>query len=870
MKITVFKATHAGNHGSETGWSEALGNGTATFTSSDANGVWGISTGYWIFDGMGSTTQADTTGQGIKVVSTAAPAANVYVIISNGSPAPGCTFKHIEVQGSGYNLGNYGGTGLYSNGNCDSLTIQYCYIHDCNGTMVYLVDAPVGVTIEHTYFRNCGSGNGAAHSQMVTHNGAVADHNFIFRYNTMANMLAMGGTSYIGVGTNNAGPSSGGYDIYGNIFNGTSNASEGPSRTISSDSGDGVSNVNIYNNTFVNLHSSINSGIYIDGIDSVIVKNNLWYDCTTAPLFTGVTIHDKNAAETDLGELNDQLLESDPFTDLAGWDFTLSAETEAGEDQPSPFNKDRLGVTRGDGDIWDRGAYDNNSGVAAVTDLYYKADAVSDGTGTHVSPMKLWATVQAALDTAVTVHIESNWNEPITIDKDSVVVKPLAGVTPVGSGKRQFNGFAAAGTGDSKTDSVSVTGDSFAVYGVTGSFTSVEDTWRAGDITGYRASAVMTFELNLTNFSSLTHAYFVHRSTYTNNGTMNVMFSVPDSSAAVHPTTYASWKAVVDASYADGDSIAWNHAYAYGYYNAGEAYTSPDIAALFSAVPSFDGTGTYHLVIRDGTGSDYRYTGASLEHATIEEAMLYYEYVQTGTAGLYVKAIGDTTWITRMWNNNTLMSKQTAGAALSSNNQWCFSADATPDSVYIFLSEAADIDSLYADVLRNLVTVDAREVTVHGLVLKHASNFGIVITDGLNNVYNCAIDSLPKGVYIYGDSANVKNNVFAVTDTAYTDTGSDSEWDYNAWVTGYKQGSGTHDVLAAGYWITAYTVPPETWRDKGVDVGLSYNGTAPEIGPVELDALTASAWPWDNGAVSRYGQPRPVSRYGRVPAVNRR
>jgi len=827
--ITILKATVSA-HGTETGWDNGYGDGQAIFTSAGLS-TWSVNTGYWIFDGQGTNTVADTTGQGIKVVSTNAANNQNTIAMPYGTAAPGCTFKHVEVQGAGYNLGvnPMGTTGLNSNGNCDSLTIQYCYFHDANACLIYLVDDPVGATIEHTFLRNCGSGHPLAHSQMVTMEGSVADHNFVFRYNTLLNMIAVGGTAYIGIGPNNPNPSSGGYDIYGNIFNGGDNVAEGPNRVISSDTGDDVSNVNIYNNTIVNMNGA-NSGINIDGVANVEAKNNLWYNNTNPPAFTGVTVHDKNAADTDLGELNDQLLTADPFTDLDGWDFTLSAETDPGEDQPSPFNLDRLGINRGDGDIWDRGAYDLNSGTApAVTDVYYNpAAADTTGDGTHVDPFKLWQSVRAVLDTNTVVHIEGDFNEPLIIDKLGVTVQPLAGVVPVGNGRRAFTGFAAlGGTGDTVTDSVSVSNDSNFAPPSNWTFAAADTLVHFGDEYGEMVG-LFTFNLNLENFATLTSAKLRIIEGYTSNGTINISFAVPDSSAAVHPTTHAGALAVYN-SVAERDSVRWDATYAYGQFDRGMTFLSPELEGLFNDVTGFDGTGTYHLVARRATGSDYRYMAASLENENLREAMLYYTYTQTGgDTGVYGRALD--TPITKLWLNNTLLTRLTDGAIPDTDGEWA--RNAAKDSAYVKLANAEQADSLFADAYGPMILVTADSVTVAGLIIRHSNTSAVRVTGNDGLIANCLFDSSSVGGSAVGNGSQWANNIFrAIADTALAVYGTSVTNTTNAYVTGSDTDGLTTPLTLASY---DPADPGQAVNGVGTDVGFGN-----DIGPVSVaDAET--------------------------------
>ena len=93
--ITIKKATIA-DHGISTGWTDAYGDGQASFTSQLV-----FTTGYWLVDGQvgggPATTKAGwTTGYGFKATETSS---NPVLFVKGG--AGNVSFRHIEVQGHG-------------------------------------------------------------------------------------------------------------------------------------------------------------------------------------------------------------------------------------------------------------------------------------------------------------------------------------------------------------------------------------------------------------------------------------------------------------------------------------------------------------------------------------------------------------------------------------------------------------------------------------------------------------------------------------------------------------------------------------------------------------------------------------------------
>jgi hypothetical protein len=233
--------------------------------------------------------------------------------------------------------------------------------------------------------------------------------------------------------------------------------------------------------------------------------------------------------------------------------------------------------------------------------------------------------------------------------------------------------------------------------------------------------------------------------------------------------------------------------------------------------------------------------------------MLYYEYVKTGTSGLYAKTaagVSDTT-ITRMWRGTTPLTKLADGIIPTSDDTWARGAD--PDSIYVKLLNADAVDSLSADVFTNGITITSNHSTVQGLVIKQTNGFMVAAYGDSNNVYNCFADSTVKGVLLSGVRTTVQNNSFrlmaASQDSIFPEPGSNGVYSYNAFDNGagyiVPSSPGANDVLTSPLYTGDYE-PVEALRDQGINVGLSYNGTAPEIGPVELDALAA-----ENGVVSR-------------------
>jgi hypothetical protein len=361
---------------------------------------------------------------------------------------------------------------------------------------------------------------------------------------------------------------------------------------------------------------------------------------------------------------------------------------------------------------------------------------------------------------------------------------------------------------------------------------------------------LFTFNLNLENFATLTSAKLKIIEGYTSNGTINISFAVPDSSAAVHPTTHAGALAVYN-SVATRDSVPWNATYAYGQFDRGMAFLSPELEGLFNGVTDFDGTGTYHLVARRATGSDYRYMAASLENENLKEAMLYYTYTQTGgDTGIYARALGDTS-ITKLWLNDTPLIPLNDGEIPDADGEWARSVNG--DSVYVKLAVAEQADSLYADIYGPMIVVTADSVTVAGLIIRHSNTSAVRVTGADVLIANCLFDSSSVGGSAVGNGIRWANNIFrAIADTALAVYGTSVTNTTNAYLTGSDTDGLTTPLTLASY---DPADPGQAVNGVGTDVGFGN-----DIGPVSVADLIAA----ETSGLTR----RRVFDSGPVPTYN--
>jgi hypothetical protein len=575
-----------------------------------------------------------------------------------------------------------------------------------------------------------------------------------------------------------------------------------------------------------------------------IVANNI------APLFS-ITV-DVDSIFTAANETASSPI---PYvTDYNGLDYTIPATSPAINGADTTLSAvfgsysnatDIVGAARGD--ARDIGAYE---GSAPANVIYHHvnitgASGADGGDGTGSNPYEQVATAIAAADDGDIIRVRGTGAEKFTVDAAGITIKDYPGyAVPIFNGQLAFTGFGGGGGGGVvAVDSTNAVIDGSYTDPPTGASTIQRNLTEieAGhyDIIG-SFTAFFTIPISTANIDSFV-TMVPHFTSYNNN----------DKEAPVRMYMFANTASPADTTSlqallaARGDSIT----YTAPVLTDDTTYEMSDIAHLANQlILSGTGSDSLLIILHDPFGGDLiDYIGIkSIENETAptNEVFITWSYQQTGTAlpeNIYAKAVGDTSWVTRMWNGNTLMTKLADGAVVDSNNEWCYSDG--QDSVYVYLTTEADNENLVIDTAGPVATVTASRVTVRHLIIKNYSGFALKSTADTTKIYHFALDEVSKGVHFSeGTDGEFKNNAVAAVDTAVTDNGTSTDIDYNAYVTGYAQHAETHDIANAANWTTKYTVPPEAWRDLGVDVGLSYNGSAPEIGPMELDALVATGY----------------------------
>jgi chitodextrinase len=358
--IYIKKATVA-DHGTDAGWSNSMGDGTAVFTgtSGDPWGApWRVHTGY--LDINGQVGSGKDVLYGFKITSTQCSGLMKGVLLENNPDT--INIRHVEMEGCGDV--NAGQDAIYGNTRVRNLTIADCYMHRWART-IFLMRTWRNVMVERCYIKDMGNSHGI-HAEGVSDTGS---NNVTFRYNTWENVDGVGfiliGEESDGVGVEN-------YYIYGNLFFYRESPPPMTRRlavgngTIAAWGQEKVTNVHVYNNTIVNVRGvSGNAGINLRSENNGRgnrIFNNLFYNVKDpegrgAARIQGAE-HGYNAFfdSGDFGYPNQQIGTGDPLVDWRNGNFHLKQATLPGALQIEPFNVDMLGNIRGADGVADRGA----------------------------------------------------------------------------------------------------------------------------------------------------------------------------------------------------------------------------------------------------------------------------------------------------------------------------------------------------------------------------------------------------------------------------------------------------------------------------------------------------------------------------------
>lgn len=403
-----FKKAILTDHITETGWSSAMGDGQADFTTAASGvNVLTFTTGYWSVDGQGGggSTGSWDSGHGFKISCTNTSTGSNALILLSGTPDY-FAFDQIELSHSGTQLGRgVSKDGIYAvyagaaGTGVTYVTIKDCYFHDANRTFM-ITRGTANWTIEYCLFKEvCSSTISESTPYQSEAWSAKGDSDHIIRYNKFVDITGSG-VLYI---KNDNNEKTERWEIYGNLFYRNDGFEQGflSGGIVGSDSQGiytnfEVNDFEIYNNTiyfykhYTGSTGASNSGIDIDCevTSGNLVYNNIWYDThlssTESSAFDGVDIHNwnwfyetyqyngggSNSSAWASSETNGELGTSDPFVNSASYDLKLSAATDTGTDTGAAIpenDSDPVNNTRGEDGVWDRGAYEYDSGSSTTT-----------------------------------------------------------------------------------------------------------------------------------------------------------------------------------------------------------------------------------------------------------------------------------------------------------------------------------------------------------------------------------------------------------------------------------------------------------------------------------------------------------------------
>lgn len=364
--IWILKAT-ANEHGTETGWNSSYGDGQAIFYATLS-----INASYIVIDGKyGNEDNGDSYG--IKLIYSTESSNNSLLTSSSGTLSSHVRLSYINFEQSGIDHDPDIKSICMEADNTDHWNIYYCYFHESNSALVVFSNGVASNIFDHNWFCMRHT-NGTWHGSALTLNNPGTNNGTVIRYNIFKNIA---GTCIIEPKNIGSGDPWSHIYIYGNLFYDTSSYFDASAAICDVASNVGVvSNVLIYNNTFVDIeNASVTWNHNGESTNSCMVANNLYYNCNTIN-FTG-TDHDYNAFESTEGESNEQTgITSAIFTNYSGDVFTLAGATSAGYSYDSPYNYDMNGHLRGFDGVWDRGAYEYQSYIRDLK--FFKTTRLSD------------------------------------------------------------------------------------------------------------------------------------------------------------------------------------------------------------------------------------------------------------------------------------------------------------------------------------------------------------------------------------------------------------------------------------------------------------------------------------------------------------
>lgn len=372
--IIVKKANAADNSGNP-GW-----NASYAKTQAVIKGKLSLNYGNVEIDGV---TGSGETGHGIKIYDTDTGAfeRTSYVVALDQTASAPFHLHGLDIRGAGYAASAYAQVGIQVNQSppLKGMHISNCWIHEVTingmtvGGFVGQSYTDYGLLFENNFVSETGGcTDPSLHGQGLQISYANSDSYFIIRNNIFRNIVGSAFIAYLGLGTHRYSR------IYNNVFYITNHSIYNVcspaviwSAGEAGNNGGTMDHIEIYNNTFFNIGEDL-SGCYariqIEStatITEAVAKNNIWVQSyLPAGGHVGLTAKSNNDYYNNVGapivgETSQQTESADPFTNSAGYDFSLKSTANAkdhGLDLRNIFTTDILGNARSN--VWDIGAYE--------------------------------------------------------------------------------------------------------------------------------------------------------------------------------------------------------------------------------------------------------------------------------------------------------------------------------------------------------------------------------------------------------------------------------------------------------------------------------------------------------------------------------
>lgn len=466
LYITLKKATVA-EHGTETGWDNAYGDGQAVFD-------YGITfnTAYWIWDGVSASDPSDSSTYGFKVKRLTGSSTSTTMCI--GVPIQGYSSSdphHVTIQytamvcpgGDVYEAKQQCFYSMSESGTHD-VTVAHCYLAEGQVNML-IRGWYEGCVIEYNYFaENHGTTWGAYHGEQISPGGAYgySCEDVILRNNTFVDSKPY----VIGAHTNN----NDGWLIYNNLVLGGTGASIWG--TADSGHDDVVKNWHVHHNTHIGwtgASAAVLVGNLTDGSNKTYVYNNLFIDCSlmymdNSSWADSTLVHDHNAYynTTHTTEVNEITGSTAPvMSDSEPYDLDLTSSINGVAQDSLTGGLDTLRTADYDdstlNDPPDVGVYEFNSGDEAGgsgVSTYYVRKTGNDttGDGSLALPYLTIAKATSVADSGDVIDIGAGtWQEEIAYPNSHITVVG-AGASTIISGHKQMTGWTVPSAGGAATD----------------------------------------------------------------------------------------------------------------------------------------------------------------------------------------------------------------------------------------------------------------------------------------------------------------------------------------------------------------------------------------------------------------------------------